>query len=81
MKSFHTTISTGRRVVLPAAFCRAKNLKVGDPVVIELAENAIHIRAVDEVINDVQAFCASFKSSVVDVTDSVKANRNEDCDE
>jgi bifunctional DNA-binding transcriptional regulator/antitoxin component of YhaV-PrlF toxin-antitoxin module len=51
----HVKLGEGRRVAIPASFCRRIGIEPGDPLVLEASEHSMTLRPLDEVIKEVQA--------------------------
>lgn len=76
----HTKLGEGRRVAVPAEVCQRYGLEPGDPVVLELSEHGILVRALDAVIRDVQAFFADIVPPDVSLVDDLIRERREEAD-
>lgn len=55
MDDVHGKIAEGRRVVIPADYRRALGLKVGDEVILHMAEGEVHILTRRQAIKKAQA--------------------------
>jgi len=55
MEDIHSTIAEGGRVVIPADYRRALGLKVGDEVILRLADGEVHILTRRQAIKKAQA--------------------------
>lgn len=55
MEDSHSTIAEGGRIVIPADYRRALGLKVGDEVILRLADGEVHILTRRQAIKKAQA--------------------------
>ncbi|HEU0004779.1 MAG TPA: AbrB/MazE/SpoVT family DNA-binding domain-containing protein [Terriglobia bacterium] len=55
MEDVHSTIAEGGRVVIPADYRRALGLKVGDEVILRMADGEVHILTRRQAIKKAQA--------------------------
>ena len=56
MEDIHSTIAEGGRIVIPADYRRALGLKVGDEVILRMADGEVHILTRRQAIKKAQAF-------------------------
>jgi AbrB family looped-hinge helix DNA binding protein len=55
MEDIHSTIAEGGRIVIPADYRRALGLKVGDEVILRMADGEVHILTRRQAIKKAQA--------------------------
>jgi AbrB family looped-hinge helix DNA binding protein len=55
MEDIHSTIAEGGRIVIPADYRRALGLKVGDEVILRIADGEVHILTRRQAIKKAQA--------------------------
>jgi antitoxin PrlF len=55
MHDIHSTITEGGRIVIPADYRRALGLKVGDEVILRMADGEVHILTRRQAIKKAQA--------------------------
>lgn len=55
MEDIHSTIAEGGRIVIPADYRRALGLKVGDKVILRMADGEVHILTRRQAIKKAQA--------------------------
>ncbi len=55
MEDVHSTIAEGGRIVIPADYRRALGLKVGDEVILRMADGEVHILTRRQAIRKAQA--------------------------
>ncbi|MSO23789.1 MAG: AbrB/MazE/SpoVT family DNA-binding domain-containing protein [Acidobacteria bacterium] len=55
MEDIHSTIAEGGRIVIPADYRRALDLKVGDEVILRMADGEVHILTRRQAIKKAQA--------------------------
>ena len=55
MEDVHSTIAEGGRIVIPADYRRALGLKVGDEVILRMADGEVHILTRRHAIKKAQA--------------------------
>jgi antitoxin PrlF len=55
MEDIHSTIAEGGRIVIPSAYRRALGLKVGDEVILRMADGEVHILTRGQAIKKAQA--------------------------
>jgi AbrB family looped-hinge helix DNA binding protein len=55
MQDIHSTITEGGRIVIPADYRRALGLKVGDEVILRMADGEVHILTRRQAIRKAQA--------------------------
>ncbi len=55
MDDIHSTIAEGGRIVIPADYRRALGLKVGDEVILRMADGEVHILTRRQAIKKAQA--------------------------
>jgi bifunctional DNA-binding transcriptional regulator/antitoxin component of YhaV-PrlF toxin-antitoxin module len=72
---FHTKMSEGRRVAIPADMCQEYGLKPGAAIVLESAEAGIVLRPLDTVMREVQAFFEDAAPSDVLLSEELSRDR------
>jgi len=55
VEDIHSTIAEGGRIVIPADYRRALGLKVGDEVILRMADGEVHILTRRQAIKKAQA--------------------------
>ena len=55
MEDIHSTIAEGGRIVIPADYRRALGLKVGDEIILRMADGEVHILTRRQAIKKTQA--------------------------
>lgn len=55
MEDIHSTIAEGGRIVIPADYRRALGLKIGDEVILRMADGEVHILTRRQAIKKAQA--------------------------
>lgn len=73
--TIHTKLTEGRRVAIPAVICQELGLRPGDPLVLEVANRAIILRSLDDVVREVQAYFADVAPPNVVLSDELSRDR------
>jgi AbrB family looped-hinge helix DNA binding protein len=73
--AIHTKLTESRRVAIPAEICQALGLRPGDPLVLEVANHAIVLRSLDDVVREVQAYFADAAPPDVIVSEELSRDR------
>ena len=75
MKSQSVKVIEGGKLVIPARFRRELGIGVGDTVVIELADDALHVRSLASAIRKAQAIVRGFVPAGASLVDDLIAER------
>jgi len=72
---FHLRVSDGRRVVLPNEVCKQLGIKVGDTVIVDVAEGKVQLHSFDTTLANFRALLASKIPAGVSLVDDLLAER------
>ena len=75
MKSQSVKVIEGGKLVIPARFRRELGIGVGDTVIIELADDALHVRSLESAIRKAQAIVRGFVPAGASLVDDLIAER------
>jgi AbrB family looped-hinge helix DNA binding protein len=75
---FHTKLSDGRRVAIPADVCQKLGIHPGDPLAIEIHDDGLHLIPYAQIIREVQKAFAPYKKPGVSVVDELIRERREE---
>ena len=60
MDAMSVRITQGGRLVIPASIRKAMKLQDGEMVMLQMKGNALQVTTIDEQLDAVQAYCATF---------------------
>lgn len=75
MTSRPVKIVDGGKLVIPAPFRRKLGIAVGDTVMVELAEDGLHVRSVSAAVRMAQNIARAFPTDEVRLSDALIADR------
>ncbi len=75
MKSQSVKVIEGGKLVIPARFRRELGIGVGDTLVVELADGALHVRSLESAIRKAQAIVRGFVPEGASLVDELIAER------
>ena len=82
MADFHSKIAEGGRVVIPADYRRALGLKIGDEVILRVADGEVHILTRAQALKKAQALVRKHVSKRKSlVRELIQERRGEGADE
>jgi AbrB family looped-hinge helix DNA binding protein len=73
--SFHTRIGDDGRVVIPAPCRKRFGLRPGDTLVVDADDQGLHLRSMAQVVKEVQAAFAPYRTPGVSAVDELIAER------
>lgn len=59
---YQTKLGEGRRMAIPAEVCQQLHLNTGDPLMIEIHEDGLHVKALGQIICELQHCFATYKT-------------------
>ncbi|HET7569914.1 MAG TPA: AbrB/MazE/SpoVT family DNA-binding domain-containing protein [Gammaproteobacteria bacterium] len=80
MTAAHTRITTGGRVVVPAALRKRLGLNIGDEVILEVTDDELRLRSMSSAIRHAQETVRRYVSDDTRLSDELIADRRREAE-